>query len=90
MATVYTDDPDAYVTFTVRSADGANVDWSSPVVAIGPGDYQVAATWLGDPAPSRQIKVPIVGLAVNSYRLYLRVPNGTDIKLGDIRVSARS
>lgn len=87
--TVYSDDPDASWTFTITSRDATQIDWASPVVAIGSGDYEVAATWDTDAGTTRTLRVPLVGLTKGDKTLYLRVPLGTDISLGTIRVQDR-
>lgn len=87
--TVYTDDTDPSWTFTVRSGDGTDVDWATPVVAVGSGDYTIDATWLGDPAATRRLRVPLDGLTAGGHTLYLQVPNGADIKLGNVSKVAR-
>jgi hypothetical protein len=87
---IYSDDTDASWTYTITSRDSTVVDWVSPLVAIGTAGYVVAATFLGSAATTRQIRVPLTGLSVGSYTLYLKVPNGTDIRLGRITVAARS
>lgn len=87
--TVYLDDPDPSWTFTITSRNELEVDWDNPVVAIGPGDYEVNATWEGDAGTSRTLRVPLDGLTAGTKQLYLRVPNGTDIALGTVWVVAR-
>lgn len=88
---IYLDDPDASWTYTVTSSSGATIDWASPVVAIKDGSYAVTATWLGATTSPRQIRVPLVGLTKgNGQTLYLRVPSGTDIRLGQVDVKART
>lgn len=86
---VYADDPDASWVFTVTDGDGQDLDWASPVVAVGSADYTLTATWLGDPAPTRKLKVPLDTLTTGSDTLYLRVPGANDIKLGRVRVEDR-
>lgn len=88
--TIYLDDPDPFWTFTVKSADGTDVDWASPVVAIGPGSYTVTGTWLGSASATRKLSVPLAGLTAGTKRLYLRVPSGTDIQLGQVFVRNRT
>jgi len=90
-AIIYLDDTDPSWTFTITSRDATvNVDWASPQVAIGPGNYTVAGTWLGSPAPSRQLRVPLSGLSAGTKYLYLKVPNGTDLRLGEVSVRVRT
>lgn len=86
---VYTDDPDAAWTFTITSRDDTSINWSSPVVAIGSGTYTVSGTWVTAAGTTRQLSVPLSGLTKGVKRLYLRVPGGTDISLGDIQVRER-
>lgn len=88
--TIYADDTDASWDFTVTSRDGENVDWVSPLVAVKGAGYTVAATWLGTASATRVLRVPLVGLAVGNHSLYLRVPNGTDVHLGAVRVRTRT
>lgn len=88
---VYTDDPDATWTFTVTSQDAnVEVDWASPLVAIDGGAYDVACTWEGPAAVSRQVKVPLGGLTKGTKTLYLQVPTGTDIQIGTVKVRDRT
>jgi hypothetical protein len=91
--TIYRDDTDASVVWEVTDAAGQDVDWASPVIAIGDGAY-AAATWLGSPAPTRQIRlnVPLaLGLAPGAYPAYLKVPSGgIDFRLGWITVADRT
>ena len=61
--TVYADDTDAYVERQVTDNNGGTLDWP-PMVAVDASAYDLAATWQGDPGPSRTLRVPIVGLAV--------------------------
>jgi hypothetical protein len=87
---VYTDDTDATWTFTITSRDGTtDVDWVSPVVAINDGLYDVTATFLGSASPTRQIRVPLGSLTAGKKTLRLKVPNGTDILLGQVQVKTR-
>jgi len=86
---IYTDDTDPSWTFTIRSKDDTLVDWLSPLVAVGASGYTIAATWDSDPATTRTLLVPLSTVTVDST-LYLKVPNGTDIKLGRVLVRARS
>lgn len=88
-AVVYSDDPDAAWTFTVTSRDTTEVDWSSPVVAIGSGSYTVNATWTTAAGTTRTLRVPLVGLTAGIKKLYLRVPGGADIALGQVIVKDR-
>lgn len=87
---VYTDDPDAHATFTVkdRQPDG-DLDWE-PLVGVGAGDYTITAEWLGDPGTPRDLKVPLTGIESGTKRLYLKVPDDNDIKLGTVIIRSRS
>lgn len=87
---VYTDDPDAHWTFTITDRDGTVLDWASPQVAVNGGAYNVAATWLGTAAATRKLKVPLDTLDAGLYELYLQVPSGNDIFLGQVRVRLRA
>ena len=86
--TVYSDDTDAYVDRQVTDNSGGTLDWT-PLVAVDAGPYDVAASWQGDPGPTRTLRVPLVGLAVGTHRLYLNVPGGTNLSLGSVHVTAR-
>lgn len=88
--TIYTDDPDASWTFTITSRDDTEIDWASPVVAIGSAGYTVNATWDDAASTERRLRVPLVGLTAGVRTLYLRVPSGTDIALGTVNVRARN
>lgn len=86
---VYADDPDAAWTFEVTDPDGNTLDFN-PLVATGSGAYDITATWLGDPAPVRNIRVPLAGLAGGiHHNVYLKVPGGNDIRLGAVEVRTR-
>jgi hypothetical protein len=88
--TVYADDPDAHWTFDVDSAAGDTLDWTPVLVAAKAGPYEIPATWLGDPAPSRQLRVPLDTLAVGVHTLYLKVPGGNDFALGTVNMRDRT
>jgi hypothetical protein len=87
--TVYTDDVDATWTFTITSRDGTDVDWVSPLAAIDGGLYNIACTFIGSAAATRQIRVPLGSLTAGVKTLRLKVPNGTDVLLGKVQVKAR-
>lgn len=90
---VYTDDDDAHVDWPLGPTDapGIPLDWVDPTAAIGPGPYDVGSEWLGDPAPQRWLRVPMSGLAARTspYTVYLKVPGGSDIRLGTVLVRER-
>jgi hypothetical protein len=89
---VYLDDADAVVTFEVTDSGGQDVDWASPVVSVAGGAW-TAAEWVGAPAASRQLRLPMplgLGLVRGTYRVHLQVPNATDIQLGWVTVETRS
>src|SRR5690606_19437722 len=86
--TVYADDADAYVDRIVTDAAGTDLTFE-PAVAVGAGDFDITATWLGDAAPSRTLRIPVAGLEVGTHRLYLSVPGGNDLDLGGVNITAR-
>lgn len=86
---VYTDDPDASWTFTVRSKDDTEIDWSGPLVAIGPAGYVVSGTWETAAGTTRVLRVPLVGLTAGTHRLYLKVPGGADRPMGTVTALVR-
>lgn len=89
---IYADDDDAHVDWNPRDKTGNTLDWADPMVAIGSGPYDIAATWLGDPASQRWLRVPLAGLTARTspYTAYLKVPGGSDIRLGIVLVRDRS
>lgn len=88
---IYDDDPDASWTFEAEDPQGDDLDFASPMVAIGAGGYDIEATWLGDPAPVRRIRVPLNGIPGGGLRtVYLHVPGGNDVLLGVVDIRKRS
>lgn len=90
--TVYTDDADAYVSWTITDELGSNLDWASPTIALGSNAYQ-SASWQGAAAATREIRLAVpsgLGLAVGVYQAYLKVPGGSDFALGQVRIADRS
>jgi hypothetical protein len=89
---IYTDDTDPSLTWEVTDANGQDVDWASPEIAIGGSAYG-SASWVGTPAPTRQIRLTLpspAGVAGTLYTAYLKVPGGSDLRLGSFYVTARS
>lgn len=88
---IYTDDEDAHVDCRVNEQNGVTLDWADPMAAVGPGTYTIAAQWLGDPATTRWLRVPLSGLTARTagYNIYLKVPGGSDIHLGLVYVRDR-
>lgn len=86
--TVFADDADAYVDRQVTDAAGNPLTFA-PLVAIGGGAYDLAATWQGDPAPTRVLRVPVSSLEVGTHRLYLSIPDSNDLDLGYVNVVDR-
>ena len=90
--TVYLDDADAFVSWTVTDALGQNLDWATPQIAVGPGAY-TTAEWQGAAAPTREIRLAMplaLALTQGRYTAYLKVPNGTDFPLGAVVVRTRT
>ena len=87
-AFVFADDEDAHVDRVVSDAQGNDLTFT-PLVAVDGGAYEVAATWQGDPGPSRTLRVPVGSLLPGSHRLYLQVPGGNDLSLGSVHVMER-
>lgn len=90
--TVYTDDADAFVQWTVTDTDGSNLDWADPTIAVGTAAY-ISASWQGSASPTRVIRLQVplgLGLAPGVYGAYLKVPNGSDFHLGQIAVLDRT
>lgn len=88
---VYLDDADAFVSWTVTDALGQNLDWATPQIAVGSNAY-TTAEWQGVAAPTREIRLAMpLGLALTqgTYPAYLKVPNGTDFRLGKITILPR-
>lgn len=88
-AVVYADDPDAYVDRIVTDTAGEPLTFVANVAA-GAGAYDITASWQGDPAPVRTLRIPVASLAVGSHRLHLQVPGGNDIDLGYVKVVDRT
>jgi hypothetical protein len=88
---VYDDDPDSYVEWSVTDAQGQNLDWADPKIAIGGAAYS-NAEWRGVAAPTRTIRIypSGLGLAPGVHQTYLRIPNGTDIRLGAFVIVTRT
>jgi len=89
---VYTDDPDAFVSWTVTDSEGQTLDWANPQIAVGGAAY-INASWEGVAGPTREIRLSTpngLGLSPGLYSAYLKVPNGNDFRLGTITVRART
>lgn len=90
--TVYNDDADAFVAWTVTDTAGQTLDWSDPQIAVGAGDY-TSASWEGAAGSTREVRLSVplgLGLSVGDHRAYLKVPNGNDFFLGTISVRTRT
>jgi hypothetical protein len=90
--TVYTDDADAFCTWTITDAAGQTLDWATPQIAVGDAAY-TAATWLGVAGPIRDIRLstPLgLGLTPGRYFAVLKVPAGSDFLLGSITILDRT
>lgn len=78
---LYADDPDVNVVYPVTDSQGADLTWS-PVVKVA-GHADITATWLGTAGPTRDLRVPLTGLAAGrTHALRLVVPGDNDIHLG--------
>lgn len=60
------------------------VDWADPQVTAG--GQTIDAEWLGVPATTRDLSVPIGTLSVGTYDLWLNIPGQTDILLGQVEI----
>lgn len=79
--TLYADDPDVHVVFPVTDREGQNIT-ISPATVMVDGFSDITATWLGDPAPVRNLKVPLYGLPpMVELKLRLVVPGDNDVPL---------
>jgi hypothetical protein len=88
---IYTDDADAFLSWTVTDTEGQDLDWADPMIAVGDAAY-AAATWQGAADSTREIRLPAplaLGLDRGVYTAYLKVPNGNDFSLGRITVAER-
>ena len=85
----FLDDPDANVVYPITDANEANVDWATPTVKASKAGVVVSltCTWLGDPAPTRNLRVPVSGLVKGSHVLRLVVPNENDVALGTVTLA---
>lgn len=84
----YADDADAHVDYPITDATGANVDWASPSATATQGTtvVTVACTWVGNPAATRTLRVPVGALGVGWHTLRLIVPGDNDVELGRVRL----
>lgn len=89
MATLYADDPDVFADFVVTAASGGTNDWASPTVETGTVvPVEIVGTWQGDPGATRTLRVPLATLGAGWHSLRLQVPNGNDVNLGRIYLTA--
>lgn len=89
---VYTDDADAFVSWTVADSEGQNVDWANPQIAVGSAAYGTAS-WEGVASPTREIRLAMpsgLGLPAGRHSAYLKVPTGSDFLLGTVTVLDRT
>jgi hypothetical protein len=77
-------DPDAEVVYPITDETGGDTDWPNPQVIAGP--TTVDAEWLGDPAPVRDLRIPLADLSVGTYLLWLVIPNLPDLLLGEVSI----
>lgn len=79
---LYADDPDVHIVYPITDANQGELEFD-PVVRVK--GHDITAEWLGIPGPTRDLKVPLVGLAAGStHRLRLVVPGDNDIMLGNV------
>lgn len=78
---LYADDPDVNAVFPITDSQGGDLTWSAVVMA---GDVELAATWQGDPGPTRNLRVPLATLTPGMHRLRLIVPGDNDVSLGNV------
>lgn len=87
--TLYADDPDVSVTFEVTDSTGQN-DITPAVVKVA-GYNDITATWIGDPAPVRKLKIPLYGLPpYKTLRLSLMVPGDNDVEFDRVIMQLRT
>jgi hypothetical protein len=77
---------DALVKYPVTDGTGGVVDWPTPTVLAN--DITLSAVWLGDPAPTRDIAIPLSTLPVGVYTMWLNVPGDSDLRLGTVHIVA--
>ena len=83
--TLYANDPDANVVYPITDAQGGTLDFPAVVQVTGQPD--ITGQWLGDPGPTRDLKVPLAGLPAGSlHRLRLVIPGDNDVSLGQVRL----
>lgn len=78
-------DADAYADYPVTDSEGGNVDWADPVVTATSGDEDpvtIEAEWQGDPAPTRDLRVPTADLGHGAWTLTLSIASENDLTLG--------
>lgn len=81
-ATLYANDPDVFVDFSVVDAGGGTNDWPSPTVTSG--GTSITAAWQGVAASTRTLRVPLISLGAGWHDLRLTVPSGNDVDLGRV------
>lgn len=75
---------DATIVYPITDSEGGLIDWANPQVKAG--DETLPATWLGDPATTRDLEVPLDALGVGTYTLWLVIPGQTDVRLGMVYI----
>lgn len=78
---LYADDPDVNVVYPITDSEGGDLTWS-PVVQVGA--TEIVASWVGDPGPTRNLRVPLSTLSKGTHRLRLVVPGDNDVSLGNV------
>ena len=78
---LYADDPDVNVVFPITDSQGGDLSWSAVVKA---GEASITAAWVGNPGPTRNLRVPLSSLPVGMHRLRLVVPGDNDVSLGNV------
>lgn len=78
---LYADDPDVNVVYPITDSQGGDLSWS-PVVQVGAAE--ITAVWVGDPGPTRNLRVPLSTLPAGMHRLRLVVPGDNDVSLGNV------
>lgn len=82
---LYVDDPDVHRVYPITDEDGDDIDFAPVVEIKGLEGEPVAAAWIGDPGPTRDLKVTLAGLP-GGMMLFLRlvIDGDNDLDLGHV------
>lgn len=81
MTSLYADDPDVHADYAITDSTGGTNDFTPTVTT---GATELAGDWLGDPAATRTLRVPLTGLTTGHHDLRLVIPGANDVYLGRV------